>query len=556
MLNNRSITCPDKLHPKNLYFVVLVLLASLVQAEVHVNASPGFALADPLGSIIGSRFHFHLDKFWEFQTAESEDPLVMCHVTLKYFSDRPFFLVFGGNAHRGNKVKKDDLLLFVDKDKPLSFLDLRVPRFPETEDEQKLLGFCELGFNSKDLDEIKKMMKENWTLFQVQPSAEVGRGLNSFEMARVHEDDFDFEFFGVLNNNLSIFRLKRFYRDVPLHHDDLQEGQMQKALKQEVSRRLSQFKGTQLKGIIDLFKAETQGYSDILQSQEAESQNKTTTDSIKSPSDASKEDLKNLQFVDSLPKFFDTYLEQFNPNIFEEDTLDFFEECIELASDAVVDLSFKSIFKKTSLTGGDLDFLIQMALLQGDQPDPKRLRPRELYQFVRRGIKQVYQKSIETKIKTTIEERTIDPVMLSDEMVARVLKKYSNSTSETLELAEMQSLAYWTGEDAGMTVEKVLYLLDYELQRLFDMDLLVDLIYSFLEKPINQVTELTSAGVLDTSKYWTLGLLKRVKDKVMLNVPLLMKHLTIWGEVKELSLLQRVSIPMFTWVDLEESKDE
>ena len=537
----KSIASNPKTHLHLCILLVHVCTLSLVSGKVKFNNMPGLGMADSLGSVIGSRFHFQVN--WSFNTVQSYDQFTMCHVTLRYSTKKSFFLVKGKDTHRGQKLAKGDLVYFVDPDKPVFLVDLRISRFPDSEEEARLLSFCEMDFNSKDLDEILGVMDRNWDLFQIQPPAEVGTNLNVLKMTRLVDDETDFEWVDKYSEakwDLLDKLMNKIYSFDFRPSDDEQVGGL---LKREIATRLRSFKQGPLKKMVRMFKED-------LQKDAA-----NTGTNLKLSLD--EDDEKRLKFAEKLDKVFDTLMTEFNPEILQEENIEYLEYLFR-----VLPLNFFDALK-VEITKPEvekpLNYDLLFELIENNHVDSriKPLKLENLSQYLKSAMGKMLKKAIKKTLIRFFEAREGSHQMafLGDEIMERVIKKFSRVMNEDFALDQMDDILYWVGEEAGMTIEKVLFLIGHEVRSRFNVNLLVDLFYGFCENSfMGFLDEMTFFATL-IKKYGEMGILQKREGERVLDIPKLIKLLSIWRDFEDDRFTYDVVLPFFVR-STEDSEEE
>lgn len=535
-----------------------VCLPLQTNSKISMNPDTGLALADSLGSIIGSRFHFHED--WEFTTVKSSDPLIMCEVALKYIPRRNYFLVKTVDKHRGSKIGKGDFVYYVTKASPPLLLDLKISRFPENEKEEKLLELCKDNFNSKNMEEILGKLEENWEHLHVDPLVETGSGLNSLKMIKIEEDDFDFEFLKNYSDRYNSFTNK-FNKSVPIECKVPSAEEFKRMLKKEISLRMNKLKNQGLKNIINMYKSDNGGNEenrgDKMESKELNS--KIATDNgkeqVESESDPEQENLKNLKFLESLENFFDSYMDEAKSAIFEDDNVELIISTISKLKDfQLFERVFKRMFMKVTNNFLMEDFMYNILQSLKENHCLENLKKEEAFHHAQSGFSNIVNKELNGMVKEAFKAKDIDLRMLGDEMMEKVLKKFKSDTAGEFELSEMEDILYWTGEDSEMTVEKALYLINYEVQNLFSFDLLSKVIFSLFEGGANELSDELTAHALMNPKYSKYKVIEKQDNRILVDMPKLVKHYLVWGEIESNYLSDRVTVPVF--VAENESKSE
>ena len=170
-----------------LSLLALALLGTAIKcAKLEYLAKPGLALADSDGKIIGTQYKFKDN--WHFQTTLYGDSMKMCRVVLKYEAEKKFYLVKTTSKKAGDQIGAGDLVYLVSPDSPLHLMDIEINKIVAPE-HLELIKFCEINFNSNDLEEIKKMMEVNAELFKIAIPYEIGIGINHLEFVEVSEED-------------------------------------------------------------------------------------------------------------------------------------------------------------------------------------------------------------------------------------------------------------------------------------------------------------------------------------------------------------------------------
>ena len=156
-------------------------------------------------------------------------------------------------------------------------------------------------------------------------------------------------------------------------------------------------------------------------------------------------------------------------------------------------------------------------------------------------------KAITKTLQTCYDKREETTTFLGDEMVQRVLKIYTKITEEEISIKEMENILYWVGDDAGMTVEKVIYLVFHEVKHLLNLDLLVDFFYDLVEHSFLEYLEELSFDMTLVKVYKKLGLVKRVdgEGEWILDVLTLKRKLSVWREIEDEALTLKVALPVF-----------
>lgn len=158
----------------------------------------GLALAKTDGTIVGSKYAFK--KNWTLKTSQEEGfPQVKCTVKLTYESDKSYFLVKTEGKHKGDAIGENDLAYLVSPSKPLTLFSM-IKMKQENDDKQHCL--CEKNFNSNNLDEILKIIEDNYEAFNVFDENAIGGKLDELYMTRVQEDGFNLDWIkGALSND-------------------------------------------------------------------------------------------------------------------------------------------------------------------------------------------------------------------------------------------------------------------------------------------------------------------------------------------------------------------
>ena len=142
-----------------------------------------------------------------------------------------------------------------------------------------------------------------------------------------------------------------------------------------------------------------------------------------------------------------------------------------------MDLDFTS-----SSNWKSLNYNLLYVLIENNHTDSrhKQLKMKDMIQYLKSEMVKVVKKNMKT-LQVFGRARRNRLVFLGDFSAERVKKKFSRVINYDFALDQMNDILYLVEEEAGMAIEKVLFLTSRQMRSWFIIDLLVDLFYCFYE---------------------------------------------------------------------------
>ena len=171
--------------------LLLLFFTLTISRKMTYTPIAGFSLAKLDGTIVGSTYEFKPQ--WVLETKPlPEHPDLACQVRLYYQTDKHFYLVRSSSdgGSKQKKIQAEDLVYYISPKKPLTLFDVVEPASILDSTEESI---CSLKMNTRDLDEIRNLLFENFELFSGVVGLGSGSTLNQLYMAKVDTDHFSYE---------------------------------------------------------------------------------------------------------------------------------------------------------------------------------------------------------------------------------------------------------------------------------------------------------------------------------------------------------------------------